>query len=90
MITNLYAIYDVVAQDHGPLFEAKNDQVAVRNVLQSLRNVENPGEYRLYYFGSVERDETLNTLRIYPENSKLINFHASSDNSIAYVEREEK
>lgn len=33
MRNNLYAVYDCVAEESGPLFEAKNDQVAWRMVL---------------------------------------------------------
>ena len=32
MITYVYVVYDTVAKEAGPLFQAKNDDVAKRNV----------------------------------------------------------
>ena len=37
---NLYVIYDRVAQESGPVFEAKNDGIAVRQMRNLLS--ENP------------------------------------------------
>ena len=34
----LYTVYDKVAQEHGPSFEAKNDEVAIRNVRDLIKN----------------------------------------------------
>lgn len=40
MMTRLYAIRDRVAQDCGPLFQARNDGVAMRHYQQFMAEVE--------------------------------------------------
>ncbi len=53
MKVNIYTIYDKVAEECGPVFQAKNDNVACRMV-KSLFD-ENPsilgGEYEVYSLG---------------------------------------
>ena len=42
MITRLYSVYDSVAGEYGPLFQAKNDDVALRNVIQMFTEMHVP------------------------------------------------
>jgi len=54
---NLYTVFDVIADEAGPLFEAKNDRVAVRqyqNLLSQSRL--DASEYKLYQVGVFNHD----------------------------------
>ena len=55
----LYTVYDVVAEECGPIFEAKNDAIARRqfdNMLQSQR-VAYPKDYELHCIGFFDREK---------------------------------
>lgn len=54
----MYAIYDRAAEESGPLFEAKNDSVAIRSYSQLLERVapHDRDAYRLYCVGTYDRD----------------------------------
>lgn len=58
MITRLYSLYDAVAEEFGPLFSAKNDDVALRNVIQMFTdmkvNIASVESYHLYYVGNFD------------------------------------
>ena len=57
MMYNLYSIYDVVAKECGPIFQAKNKEVACRYVAEMLKS--NPvklSEYYLCYLGNFDSD----------------------------------
>ncbi len=41
MITRLYTIYDKLAEETGPVFQAKNDQVAYRQFQTQLSTIQN-------------------------------------------------
>jgi hypothetical protein len=52
----LYVIYDVLAEECGPIFEAKNDAVAARqyrNVMAS-RKAGDQAEYQLHCVGDID------------------------------------
>jgi hypothetical protein len=52
---NLYCLYDILAEEAGPVFEAANDKVAVRNVRQMLaKSGQKESEYDLYVLGSYD------------------------------------
>lgn len=51
MDCKIYVIYDKVAEEYGPLFEAVNDNVAARSFVNTIRN-QNPAEYQLVCVGS--------------------------------------
>jgi hypothetical protein len=54
MKMHIYTIYDELAKEYGPLFEAKNDFVALRN----FRNMKIPGPaFKLFKLGSVDRED---------------------------------
>lgn len=49
----LYQLYDHLAKDVGPLFEAKTDEVARRSVLRIAESTGvNLGDFTLYFVGS--------------------------------------
>lgn len=54
----LYTILDRVAEESGPVFEACNDGVALRNFKNLLDKVPpyQQGEYRLYKIGSFDNN----------------------------------
>lgn len=81
---NVYSIFDMVAQECGPLFESINDGVAVRHMVQAMRNVENPAEYQLVHVGEVIR-ETGQVVLLSVSN-RVINFVLSPDKTIAVIE----
>ena len=58
MITNIYTIRDKVAEEVGPLFQAKNDQVAIRQFKHLIKDSENPEEYELLCLGDFN-DQTI-------------------------------
>ncbi len=41
MTTNIYTIYDKLAKESGPLFQAKNDKVAFRQFQTQLKDIKN-------------------------------------------------
>lgn len=47
----LYTLYDKVAEEAGPLFQAKNDQVAARQSLSILAQVSDPNDFDLLKVG---------------------------------------
>lgn len=50
----LYCIYDRVAQESGPIYEAKNDAVALRMTQQYI--AEHGDEYYVLYLGDYYHD----------------------------------
>lgn len=64
MILGLYTVYDIIAQEAGPVYEAVNNGVALRNYNSMLEKLDESvrGEYKLYMIGS--RDT--NTMKIIP------------------------
>lgn len=58
MIQRLYTIRDLVAEENGPIFTAKNDGVALRQFRDVLNTIQNdPEEYKLYCVGSWNTDD---------------------------------
>lgn len=51
MMYDLYTIYDTVAKECGPVFQAKNFEVACRYVAEMLKN--NPVKLSEYYLCSI-------------------------------------
>lgn len=63
MLKNLYCIYDKVAQESGPIFEAKNDGVAERMYFDLVHNQQkNPvfdqNDYQLLCLGSFDSESS--------------------------------
>lgn len=60
---NLYVIHDRVAQESGPVFEAKNDAVAVRNMRNTLleNQAAKPLEFALLRVGTINHETSVIT-----------------------------
>lgn len=60
MIMRLYSVYDSVAEEYGPLFQAKNDDVALRNVIQMFTDmnvsIASLESYHLYHVGDFDSE----------------------------------
>lgn len=80
---NVYVIYDKVAEEAGPLFEAVNDGVAVRQMCQSMRNVENPDDYSLFHVGEITRET--GQVCLLPCGNREISYVLSPDKKIAVL-----
>lgn len=65
----LYCMFDVVAKEAGPVYEAKNDEVAKRNALQLLNkpNMTHPEDYHLYRVGTWDNEK----MEITPEREYI-------------------
>lgn len=59
MTVNLYSVFDILAKEYGPVFQAKNDAVASRNFKNFFIDnaVSNPEEYQLWQLGEYDVDE---------------------------------
>lgn len=57
MKQNLYSIFDVIAEEYGPIFHAKNDAVANRNYLRMLtgENISEE-EYKIVRLGDFDTE----------------------------------
>lgn len=59
---NLYVIYDRVAEESGPVYEAKNDGVASRMYAEFLRKITaRPEDYLLLRVGTIDHRTSLVT-----------------------------
>lgn len=57
----IYAIYDRVAKESGPLFEAKNDDVAIRACATLLKDVLVKSDYSLVTVGEYNTSDCIIT-----------------------------
>lgn len=65
----LYVIYDVVAEESGPIFQAKNDGIALRNYQTMLiQQKVNPQDYSLWYIG----DYNSESMRVEPQKPEEV------------------
>ena len=56
MVYNIYSIHDCVADEYGPLFNCKNDEVAKRAVKSILTGDVNPFDYEIFCLGTFDSD----------------------------------
>lgn len=56
MKNNLYLIQDSVLQESGPIFEAKNDAVAIRQYKHLLEKSSNKADFHLLCVGSIDHN----------------------------------
>lgn len=61
MKTGLYAIYDGKAKEFGPIFEARNDEVASRQFRRLLEKEDYREDYTLYLVGDYDHENGLVT-----------------------------
>lgn len=73
---NLYAIWDKKAEEYGPVFTAKNDEVAKRNFNALIKDQPiHPEEYQLCWVGEFD-SECFNhpiSADISPVNCEVVN-----------------
>lgn len=55
MIVEVYSVYDKVAEEFGPLFEAVNEKVAIRSYLHLLKGTSYPGDFELKKLGGFDK-----------------------------------
>lgn len=66
----LYVIYDKVACESGPIFEAKNDSVAFRDFTKVIqKDPINPADFELLRIGSIDHETNI----LSPEDPEPIN-----------------
>lgn len=53
MINQIYTIYDRVAEEIGPIVEAKNNSVAIRQWHNIMKNNDNKNQYDLLNIGQI-------------------------------------
>lgn len=76
MKTRLYTIYDKRAEESGPLFQAKNDAVALRNYESLLAREEvKETEYKLLCVGLFDNEKCL----IFPQDPEEVILKLSSE-----------
>jgi len=74
----LYIIKGLIAEESGPVFEAKNDQVARRGFKQALeRSKGGVGEYKLMCIGEFDHDKDL--LQPFPFPQEIFNVQEDND-----------
>lgn len=58
MKVNIYTIYDKVAQESGPIYQAKNDGVAFRAFMSLIGDTPtvNPTDYDVYCLGEFDTE----------------------------------
>ena len=57
-IMRVYAVFDRLAEECGPLFEQKNDQVALRAYRNMLKQQSSaPEEFQLLWIGTMDHDK---------------------------------
>jgi len=62
----LYTIYDKVAEETGPLFEAKSDAVASRSARNLLAEVQAVDDFKLLRVGFTDKSTGVITIEIPP------------------------
>lgn len=62
MISKIYVVYDRVAEESGPVFEAKNDGVAIRQYLHLIKTKNMvPADFNLLHVGEIDHDVSVIT-----------------------------
>ena len=58
MKVNIYTIYDKVACESGPIFQSKNDTVALRCFMSLMKDTPsvNPTDYEVYCLGEFDTE----------------------------------
>lgn len=53
----LFTIYDKVARESGPIYQAKSEDVAARQMISLLKKTDWPDDYVLYKLGRFDTHE---------------------------------
>ena len=81
MKVNVYTIYDVVAKECGPIYQAKNHDVAVRafkSLISETPNV-NVLDYDLYCLGEFDTEKCSFVALEVPSKIPVVNISEDSD-----------
>ena len=62
MVMLLFVVYDTIAGESGPVFEAKNNGVALRKVDELLKAVKFRNEFKLLCVGSIDHETNVVTV----------------------------
>lgn len=77
---NLYTIFDRVAEESGPVFEAKNDAVALRKFRDFMKqNPIDPREFRLIALGRIDHATNKLTVLATPIDLDVMDAQAGGD-----------
>jgi len=57
MLFSLYTVYDKVAKESGPIFQAHNDQVAMRSFSQMPIDEKVKGDFELIKLGEYDTEK---------------------------------
>jgi len=80
--SRLYVCRDIIADDCGPVFQAKNDAVALRSFRQLTKDTVNPDEYELHCVGYIDQNDQftiiaehyqVNTIISKPDKEVVVN-----------------
>lgn len=66
----IYVVYDREAEESGPIFESKNDSVAIRNYKQVLDRTIYKAEFKLLCLGTINHET--NKISLFPEPREII------------------
>ena len=72
--TRLCVVYDKVAKEHGPIFEAKSDPIAKRMFANLMKDTPNPDDFALVVCGVLVRqtpDAEIDDIEVFPEGRVL-------------------
>ena len=72
--TLLCVVYDKVAKEHGPIFEAKSDPIAKRMFANLMKDTPNPDDFALVVCGVLSRqtpDAEIDDIEVLPEGRVL-------------------
>lgn len=76
MINNVYTIFDTVAGDSSPFFQAANDKVALRQFKEVMKSTTVPEDFQLWCLGKYDTQKMTITLKSYlvqtPESDEQI------------------
>lgn len=56
MVVKLYSVCDTVAEEFGPIYSCKNDEVAKRAFHDLIKDSSSPVDYNLYFLGTFNTD----------------------------------
>ncbi len=67
MKMRIYVVMDETAKESGPIYEAKNDGVALRNFKNLMSKTQDPSEFILLYLGEIDHEKNEIQVVVDPE-----------------------
>ena len=84
MIVKLYSVCDTVAEEFGPIYSCKNDEVAKRAFHDLIKDSPSPLDYDLYFLGTFNSDTGFIDPVTLPVRVNLV---SSSDDKVEEVNK---